>query len=92
VEARRTAEEIAEEIRRGEREYEQYLAEGKAEILRQEKELFELQKKTILNAKTLLVEQRFSIIPEHVKLEMTIKAFKDDIEPERIKSIWFSRV
>jgi hypothetical protein len=33
--------------------------------------------------------ERFDIIPEHVKLELVIKAFKGDIEPERIKSIWY---
>jgi hypothetical protein len=82
-ESRRTSKEIAEEIRRGEREYEQCLAEEKAEILAMEKELFELQKKTILDTKALLMKQdQDNIVPEYVKLNLTIKTFKRHIEPE----------
>ena len=89
MEDRRTSKEIAEEIRRGEREYEQCLAEGKAKILEVEKELFELQKKMISDMKASI----FHIpLPDHVKLEMVLKVFKGKdrmIEPERIKSIWY---
>jgi hypothetical protein len=90
----RTSKEIAEEIRRNEREYEEFVSESKAKLLEMEKELFESQKKTILDLKAQLEEVNAKAkgevkIPEHVHLEMVIKKFKGKIEPERIKAIWF---
>jgi hypothetical protein len=74
----RTSKEIAEEIRRNEREYEEFVSESKAKLLEMEKELFESQKKTILDLKAQLEEVNAKAkgevkIPEHVHLEMVIK-------------------